>query len=484
MISPESSDFTRVFDADLKAAGIPKTDAQGRTLDIHCQERVAPAMHGRASRSQEHCDRTAGIHATNWKYYVHAMAHPMWRSLQGELGQNMLGRNTTMRISIICLAMASVVYGQRVPPVPQTRPAGATLRRAAGEKLLVGTAVMSFDLRKPGLAPLIAEQFGCLTAGNEMKPDALQRVKGRFTFERPDRMVAFAEEHDMQVIGHTLCWHQQTPKWMFQDDNGRPLPRDVALANLKTHIETVVKHFKGKVKGWDVVNEAVNDGPQPYLRDTPARRAIGDDFVLKAFEFAHQADPNVELYYNDYNIELDYKRDRALRLIRQIKAAGLRIDGVGIQGHWMLGSPSVAEIERGIRAYTAEGLKVMITEMDIDVLPRRRRGGADLNATERQGLNPYRAGLPDDVQEKLAQRYGDLFGLFMRYPQITRVTLWGTSDGDTWLNNFPVRGRTNHPMLFDRRLRLKPAFHAVIKALQSAKPDNGGTSTPNRTRSQ
>lgn len=384
-----------------------------------------------------------------------------------------------MRISIICLALATVVHGPQALAAPQTRPADPTLRQAAGKRLLMGTAITSFDLGKPGLAPLIAEQFGCLTAGNEMKPDALQRVKGTFTFDRADKMVAFAKANNMQMIGHTLCWHQQTPKWMFEDDDGRPLPREVALANLKTHIETVVNHYKGKVKGWDVVNEAVNDGPEPYLRDTPARRAIGDDFVLKAFEFARRADPDVELYYNDYNIELDYKRDRALRLIRQIKAAGMRIDGVGIQGHWMLGSPGLAEIERGIRAYAGEGLKVMITEMDVDVLPRGRGAGADLSATEKQGLDPYKAGLPDDVQQKLAQRYGELFGLFMRYPQITRVTLWGTSDGDTWLNHFPVRGRTNHPMLFDRQLRPKPAFKSVIKALQSDRPRGGEGRKPN-----
>jgi endo-1,4-beta-xylanase len=383
-----------------------------------------------------------------------------------------------MRILIICMALASQVWGQGVPPAPQTQTAAPALRQAAAERLLIGTAVTSFDMRRPDLTRLIGEQFGCLTAGNEMKPDSLQHVKGTFTFERADRIVAFAKANNMQMIGHTLCWHQQTPKWMFQDDQGRPLPRDDALANLKTHIETVVKHYKGKVKGWDVVNEAVNDGPEPYLRDTPARRAIGDDFVLKAFEFAHQADPNAELYYNDYNIELGYKRSRAIRLIRQIKAAGLRIDGVGIQGHWMLDSPGLAEIERGIRAYVDEGLKVMITELDVDVLPRGRGAGADLNATEKQGQDPYKAGLPDDVQQKLAQRYGDLFGLFMRYPQITRVTFWGTSDGDTWLNHFPVRGRTNHPLLFDRQLSPKPAFKAVIQALQSAKADRGAASRP------
>jgi endo-1,4-beta-xylanase len=253
---------------------------------------------------------------------------------------------------------------------------------------------------------------------------------------------------------------------MFQDNGGQPLSREKALANLKTHIETIAKHFKGNVKGWDVVNEAINDGPEPYLRNTPARRAIGDDYVLKAFEFAHQADPDAELYYNDYGIELGSKRDRALRLIRQIKAAGLRIDAVGIQGHWALTSPKLDEIERGVRTFADEGLRVMITELDIDVLPRGRGIGADIAATERQGGDPYRAGLPDEVQQKLADRYGGLFALFMRYPQVTRVTLWGVSDGETWLNNYPVRGRTNYPMLWDRQLHPKPALKAVIKALR------------------
>lgn len=356
----------------------------------------------------------------------------------------------------------------------QAPPEKPTLRQAAGGRLLIGAAVSSRALEQPALAAFVAEQFSCVTAENEMKPDSLQRVKGTFTFDRADRIIAFARANRMEVVGHALCWHQQSPRWMFQDDQGRPLPRDVALANLKAHIEAVMGHFRGRVKGWDVVNEAVNDAPEPYLRDTPARRAIGDDYVLRAFEFAQKADPDAELYYNDYNIELDYKRERALRLVRQIKAAGLRIDAVGIQGHWMLNSPGVAEIERGIRAYVNEGLKVMITELDVDVLPRARGAGADLSARETQGLDPYKAGLPDDMQKKLAQRYGELFALFMKYPQITRVTFWGVSDGNTWLNNFPVRGRTNHPLLFDRQLQPKPAFTAVVDALQAAGRQRNG----------
>jgi endo-1,4-beta-xylanase len=372
-----------------------------------------------------------------------------------------------MRDVLICLALTSATYGQSVSPASQVGSGGSTLRQAAGQRMLIGAATSSRMLDRPAVATLVAQQFACITPDNEMKPDALQRVKGTFTFERADKLVAFAKANNMEVIGHTLCWHNQSPKWMFQDDQGKPLPREVALANLKAHIETVVKHFKGKVKGWDVVNEAINDGPRSDLRDTPARRAIGDDVVVKAFEFAQAADPDAELYYNDYNIETDYKRERALRLVRQIKAAGLRIDGVGIQGHWSLAGPSVAEIERGIEAYAAEGLKVMITELDVDVLPRARRGGADLGSTERSGADPYKSGLPDDVQQKLAARYRELFALFRRHPQVTRITFWGVNDGDSWLNHFPVRGRTNHPLLFDRQQKPKPAFDAVIEELHA-----------------
>lgn len=356
-----------------------------------------------------------------------------------------------------------------------------TLRDAAADHFLIGTAMGANELNNPALTSLIAKQFQCVTAGNEMKPDALQRVKGTFTFDRADRMVNFARSNGMEVIGHTLLWHNQTPKWLFEDEQGRPLPREEALANLKTHIETVVKHFKGRVKGWDVVNEAINDGPEPYLRDTPAKRAIGDDYILKAFEFAHHADPDVELYYNDYNIDMDYKRERGLRLVREIRDAGLRIDAVGIQGHWMLNSPPLEEIDRGIKVFVDEGFEVMITEMDVDVLPRRRGASADLSAVEKEGLDPYKAGLPAEVQQQLADRYAAIFTLFTRYPQVTRVTMWGTHDGGTWLNHFPVRGRTNHPMLFDRQLQPKPAFWSVIEVLRSAsKPTDAAASENNR----
>jgi endo-1,4-beta-xylanase len=369
---------------------------------------------------------------------------------------------------LLCIVAALTIAACAAVRANDKADAKTTLRQAAGDRLLIGAAVMPRTLEGPARAKLIAEQFNSLTAENDMKPDALQKVKGTFTFERADKIVAFAQQHDMKMIGHTLVWHQQSPAWMYADENKQPLSREAALENMRAHIHGVVKHYKGKVKGWDVVNEAIGDS-EPYLRDTPARKAIGDDFVIKAFQFAHEADPDAELYYNDYNIEQVYKRPKALRLLNELKDAGVKLDGVGIQGHWLITS-DLKEIEDGIKAIADLGLKVMITEMDVDPLPRRKGGGADISATEREGLDPYKEGLPADVQRKLADRYRALFAIFAKYP-VTRVTLWGVDDGTSWLNSWPVKGRTNHPLLWDRQLQPKPALTAVIESLQK----QGGT---------
>jgi endo-1,4-beta-xylanase len=362
---------------------------------------------------------------------------------------------------VVTLSSAIAAFGQ--DSSSSTGTSGKTLRQAAGDRMLIGTALMSHHLDQPQLAKLAAEQFNCLTHENEMKPDQLQRNQGEFTFEKADKLVAFAQANNMKIIGHTLCWHQQSPSWMFADAGGQPLSREEALANLKQHIQTVMQHYKGKIHGYDVVNEAIGDS-EPYLRDTPARKAIGDDFVVQAFKIAQEADPDVELYYNDYNIEAPYKREKGLKLIRELKNAGVRLDAVGIQGHWLIDTP-LKEIEDGLKTYAAEGVKLMITELDVDPLPRGKGGGADVSATEREGLDPYKDQLPPDLQQKLARRYGELFKLFTKY-KVTRVTFWGTNDGNSWLNNFPVRGRTNHPLLWDRQLRAKPALAAVMAGLQ------------------
>ena len=224
------------------------------------------------------------------------------------------------------------------------------------------------------------------------------------------------------------------------------------LERMRTHIATVVGRYKGKIRGWDVVNEALND--DGTLRDSPWHRGIGDDYIAKAFEFAREADPGAELYYNDYNLATrPAKRAGAIRIIKELQQRGLRIDAVGEQGHWRLESPTTAEIDQTITELRATGVKVMITELDVNLLPPAgRRRLVSLRAPE---ANPYVNGLPDDVQQALARCYADAFRVFLKHrDDITRVTFWGVSDGDSWLN----RGRMNHPLLWDRQRQPKPAF--------------------------
>ena len=370
------------------------------------------------------------------------------------------------RIAVVFVAVISLAAGAEAAVTSTSKP---TLKQAAGPGLLIGCAVSAADLDQPARAQLIATQFNCITAGNEFKPDSLQHEKGKFTFEKADKIADFAQQHGMKLIGHNLMWHHQSPAWLFTDENKQPLPREQALANLKEHIDTVVKHFHGKVLGWDVVNEAIGDS-EPYLRSTPAHKAIGDDFVVQAFKLAHAADPDVELYYNDFNIEEPYKHAKAMRLIKELKDAGVRLDAVGIQAHWLLNAPDVKVIDQAISDFAGLGVKVMITELDVDVLARKS-AGADISATQKAGLDPYKDGLPDDVQQKLATRYGEIFKTLAKHRgQITRITFWGVDDGTSWLNFWPVRGRTNHPLLFNRNLQPKPAFEAVVQAFGSSTP--------------
>ncbi len=351
-----------------------------------------------------------------------------------------------------------------------------TLRHAVRGRFLIGTAVMSRRLDDPRLAALVARQFDCITAENEFKPRSLQPQPGKFNFVAADKIIDFAQSHGMKVVGHTLCWHGQSPPWMFRGRDGQPLPRDEALRNLKDHIDAVVGHFKGKVVGWDVVNEAISDAKDQYLRDTPARRAIGDDHIVKAFEFAHAADPDAELYYNDYGNENAGKREKTVRLIRELKAAGVRVDAVGIQCHLRLDEPAAADrLDQAIAAFAAEGVKVVISELDVDVLPRKSRG-ADVAARERGGADSYPRGLPAEVAAAQARFYRQIFQVVLKFPGVvTRVTFWGTHDGTSWLNFWPVAFRTNHPLLWDRALESKPALRAVLEVLANSVTKPGQT---------
>jgi endo-1,4-beta-xylanase len=344
-----------------------------------------------------------------------------------------------------------------------------TLRGAFEGSFLVGAALneAQFTGRDTAGVATIARQFNTITPENVLKWQLVHPQPGRYDFAAPDQYVAFGERHGMFIVGHTLIWHQQTPRWVFEDASGVRVSRDTLLARMRDHIHTVVGRYQGRIKGWDVINEALNE--DGTLRRTPWLEIIGEDYLVKAYQFAREADPAVELYYNDYSVENAPKRNGAVALIQRLQAAGVRVAAIGLQGHNRLDWPSVAQQDSTIAAFAALGVKVMITELDVDVLPRATGGGPTADVTlsaERQAqLDPYRAGLPDSVQQALAQRYADLFGVYLKHrDDITRVTFWGVADGDSWLNDWPVRGRTSYPLLFGRDGRPKPAFEAVLRA--------------------
>ena len=345
--------------------------------------------------------------------------------------------------------------------------AAIPLHKAFGDHFLIGAAVPPPGQLDPAERKLLSAQFNAITAENCMKPAFLQPQEGRFDFATSDSLVDMARSHGMMVNGHTLVWHSQTPDWFFRDGD-KPAGRELLLARMRAHIAAVAGHFAGRVASWDVVNEAIDDG-DAYLRPSPWLKGIGPDFVAEAFIAAHKADPDAELIYNDYGIENPRKRDKTLRLIRELKERNAPIHGIGIQGHYQLDRIPFGEIEAAILAYHAEGLSVAITELDIDVVPRSTTG-ADIAQRESQSQDPFAKGLPEDVQSRLADQYARLFALFLKHSdKIKRVTFWGLHDGRSWLNSFPFK-RTNHPLLWDRKLQPKPAFGSVIRIAHARSP--------------
>jgi endo-1,4-beta-xylanase len=343
----------------------------------------------------------------------------------------------------------------------------STLKDAYRGIFRIGAALnpAQFEERDPRGNPIIDAQFNTISPENALKWGSIHpRVDG-YDFGPADRYVAFGEKHNMFIIGHCLVWHSQTPRWVFQNEKGDPLTREALLDRMHEHIRTVVGRYKGKIGGWDVVNEALNEDGS--MRQSPWLKIIGEDFVLKAFQFAHEADPQAELYYNDYSLENEAKRNGAVQLIRKLKAAGAPINGIGLQGHNHLDSPTARQEAETIEAFAALGIQVNISELDVDVLPRTtRQNTADVSATAvgTAESNPYAAGLPEKMQQALAGRYAELFQVFVEHRAVMgRVTFWGVTDGDSWLNNFPTRGRTNYPLLFDREGKPKPAFAAVLQ---------------------
>jgi endo-1,4-beta-xylanase len=366
-------------------------------------------------------------------------------------------------IAISILLAAGVAY---------TQPA-AQLKDEFWGIFRIGAAVnqSQFEERDGREAAIVARQFNTISPENVLKWEAIHPRPDGYDFDPADRYVAFGEKYKMFIVGHNLVWHSQVPAWVFKDDKGAPLTRDALLERMHDHIRTVVGRYKGRIGGWDVVNEALNE--DGTLRKSAWLNIIGDDYIAKAFQFAHEADPAAELYYNDYSLENESKRKGAVELIRKLQAQSIPVTAIGLQGHDKLDWPTAKQQSDTIEVFAALGIKVNITELDVDVLPRDAPGNsADISATATgaAGINPYTAGLPDAVQQALARRYAELFDIFLKHrASISRVTFWGVTDAGSWLNNFPIRGRTNYPLLFDRDGRPKPAFYAVIATVQGAK---------------
>jgi endo-1,4-beta-xylanase len=317
---------------------------------------------------------------------------------------------------------------------------------------------------------IVETQFSSISPENALKWEWTHPRPDTYAFDLADQYVAFGENHHMFIVGHCLVWHSQVPAWVFRDGKGNFVDRETLLKRMHDHIQTVVGRYKGRIQSWDVVNEALND--DGTLRQSPWLKIIGEDYIAKAFQYAHEADPKAQLTYNDYSLENDPKRGAALALIAKLKAQGVPITSVGIQGHDSLQWPSVDVEDATISAFAKIGVKVVISELDIDVLPaaaKQQSADVSLSVEQDRKLNPYANGLPEEVQQELAKRYADLFGVYLKHRDVvTRVTLWGVTDADSWRNNWPVYGRTSYPLLFDRSGQPKPAFNAVIRVAADA----------------
>jgi endo-1,4-beta-xylanase len=332
-----------------------------------------------------------------------------------------------------------------------------SLKELFKDDFLIGATLNPRSLRDTAVIQLVKHHFNVTTAENEMKMRGLQPEKGEYNFGPADSLITFAHANNIKVVGHTLCWHAGLPKWFFLDEKGDTAAKEILHKRIKDHIFTVMDHFRGKVIGWDVVNEAIED---PWTNDSLYRfselsRTCGYEFVEKAFAWAHKADPEVELYYNDYALDNPKKRDKAIRLIKNLRSKGLRVDGIGMQAHYKVPTLKLEEVEKSIIAFSELGLKVMITELDLSLYHHREKG------------NLYAEGAPDSMLEKQAEVYADLFKIYHKHrDKITRVNFWGTTDKYSWLNNHPVRGRADHALFFDRKAEPKPALRAVVNTAE------------------
>jgi endo-1,4-beta-xylanase len=370
----------------------------------------------------------------------------------------------------LCATAGSAVYLATNGYGQATDHSTITLKDAFKDDFRIGASLnkAQFEGQDARGDSIIVAQFNTITPESALKWGPLHPKPDQYDFSAADAYVAFGEKYKMWIVGHCLVWHAQTPSWVFEESPGKPVSREVLLERMHEHIRTVVGRYKGRIAGWDVVNEALND--DGTFRQSRWMQIIGEDYVAKAFQFAHEADPSAELYYNDFDLEIPTKRQGAIALIRKLQAQGIPVKAVGMQDHVRLDWPGIAEEAETIEAFAKLGVKVNITELDVDVLPavnKELMADVSKSIASTPALNPYADGLPANVQQELAKRYEDLFRVFVKHREaITRVTFWCVTNGDSWLNNWPVRGRTSYPLLFDRSGQPTPAYASVLKVAE------------------
>lgn len=340
------------------------------------------------------------------------------------------------------------------------------LKDVLNGKFYIGTALSKDQILGGDSAAIsiVKQHFNSIVAENCMKVEKILPRKGEYDFSVADKFVDFGEQNNMFIIGHTLVWHSQTPDWFFTDDNGNDVSRDELIQRMKKHISTVVGRYKGRVDGWDVVNEAMeNDGS---FRQSKYYKIIGPEYIKLAFQFAHEADSGAQLYYNDYAMTLEEKQDGVMKMLQSLQKDGITIHGIGMQGHINLNKPPVEQIEKSILRLSALGIPIMITELDMTVIPWP---GTDVTADValsvafKKEFDPYPNGLPDSVNKQFNDKYYQLFKMFEKHSdKISRVTLWGINDQQSWRNYWPIDGRTDYPLLFDRSYHPKPAVTKLI----------------------
>lgn len=301
---------------------------------------------------------------------------------------------------------------------------------------------------------MILQHFNSITAENAMKMGPLHPEENRFYWEKADSVVAFGAENKLKIRGHCLVWHTQTPRWLFKGADRKFVTKEILLGRLQNHINTIVSRYKGKIYAWDVVNEVIADD-SAYFRKSPLYEIAGEEFIEKAFRYAHQADPKAILFYNDYNTENPVKREKIYRMLKNLLSRGVPIHGIGLQAHWSINTPSREELEKSIEMFSSLGLTIQFTELDISVYPGNQGGQIVSGQTDTKTEV-----FTKEMEEKQLEKYKMVFEVFRKYKKdITGVTFWNVSDRYSWLDS---RGKKNFPLLFDRNLQPKKAYYEVI----------------------